>query len=139
MRSRYIFKKIEKELSFENTICIYDGMQITDIDFESKLVHFDNDYCKMDDIDETNINIYEYHEIDLSDDLSDYLKIVKKVKKTIDNINNIKTGELFSLKEEFILSHEQMIEFNSIIWLTDNWNDIQLFKFKKRRIKYEIF
>ena len=73
-----------------------DGEEITTNDSSHPLA----------DCDEDDFNFYKAEELEMEDDILEFIKDWKKVKKSIDNFNMNKKMTLFLFCEEFVTSED---------------------------------
>jgi hypothetical protein len=121
----------------EGRVLFYDSERF-EVDTNDNSIYTENGTTiKSEDIDLDYLWIYEADELELEDDINDYLKSLKKVMKTIDKIGSVKKLWVMSLGEDYNLGYDYYKEdWMSMSFITDNWHGIKLFQFTE--VKYNI-
>jgi len=125
-----IIEKYFEGTEDESTVVFYDQSQVTEIDYEGKEIYYDDgETLSFNDIDIDYIKVFQVRELEMEDDISLYLKDVKKSIKSLEKYNTPNTKKLlvFSLNENFILNPYNLDDLSSIEFLNERYDSLKLF------------
>jgi hypothetical protein len=129
-----LIQKLEDHES-EGRVLFYDSERF-EVDTQDNSIYTENaQTIKAKDIDLDYLWIYEADELELEDNINDYIKSLKKVMKGIDKIGSVKKLWVMALGEEYNLGYEYYKEdWMNMSFISDNWHGIQLFQFTKIKL-----
>jgi len=133
-KEKTLIQKLEDHES-EGRVLFYDSERF-EVDVQDNSIYTENaQTIKAEDIDLDYLWIYEADELELEDDINDYIKSLKKVMKGIDKIGSVKKLWVMSLGEEYNLAYEYYKEdWMNISFIADNWHSIKLFQFTQIKL-----
>ncbi len=124
-------EKLEQIIDSEITAIAY-GEIFFEIDVDDNRVITSNGDMNLDEFEFSDINFYEVAELEVEDDIGEFIKDVKKSLKTINTLNS-KSMYLFKSDECWFTSEESVSELMSITFHIEN-PCVELYLFKQVKI-----
>jgi len=112
MITQEFMKKVESYSAAtrtENFVVMYDCRDILEVDFSEKIIDIE-DYgdISFDEVNEEDFSFYSFSCVDVDlDDVYEYVKMLKKAKKTLETIENGKKSKL-----TFFVTDDNMIQYD---------------------------